>query len=237
MKYPLYKGFVYRKRDKIPIMAFLILGNVALFSEIIRLRLIFLMLFTVMIFYRFILLRHLKKLVIFSVDDEKVTVEGYFIKKKIYFEEIKVLAFSEKIGKTGDLILNLNGLSILNEYWNNLISDVHGFSDIRGINSILIPDVLEVGKVYREIAVKIRDKGYQTEKIKCRGYEVVVYDGQFEVLGKRSQIIYFDKKRISEKNGIIKIKTYDISLNNNAIRYSGLPPLKLVISERKEISC
>ena len=228
MEYRLNSRFIYRKRDKIVIIAFLFFLAFVLVARILSLSIVFTVIFGLFFLYRIVFISFLKMNTTLFLDNEKILFNSPIIKKTIYLNEIMVLAFSKKKAETGDLILNLNGLRVLNQYWNNLVVDAYGYSDISRVESILIPDVLEVEKFYHNILSKLEFKYSEIEKIKSKNYDIIINDESFMIRDKNSEIIYFDRKRMIKNGEKIKIKVNDPSLNDKTFELEGIPPLKYI---------
>ena len=228
MIYNLDIKFIYRKRDKVILMAFIYFFIFVLIGRIKSLTIVFFSVFSLIFFYRFIIVGYLKKKTKIFLDDEKIIFNSPLIKKSIYFSEIVVLAFSKKKGKVGDLILNLNGLQILNQYWNNLIVNAYGYSDNSKLESILIPDVIEVEEVYSSIFEKLKLEKLKIKEIEFEHYKIVINESNFIIYGKNSEIVYLETKKMVKKEGIIEIKLNDPSLNNKTFQLEEIPPLKFI---------
>lgn len=228
MEYKLNFKFIYRKRDKIIIIAFLFFLTFVLIAKILSLSIVFMVIFGLFFLYRIAFISFLKMNTKLFLDDEKIIFDSPLIKKTIYLNEIMVLAFSRKKLETGDLILNLNGLRILNQYWNNLVIDAYGYSDISKVESILIPDILEVEKFFHDILLKLEFKYSGIEKIKSKNYDIIINDKNFVIRDENSEIIYFDKKRMIRNEREIKIKVNDPSLNDKTFELEDIPPLKFI---------
>ena len=230
MKYILKPGFVYRKTDNMIILAIIIFTFFVILSQIKSLILSYIIILGIFLMYRFIILRIIKKNTEISICENKFILKSLLLKKSLNVLDIEIIGYVQKSNKAGDLILNLNGLKIMNIYWNNLISEAMGFSNSRR-ETIVIPDIINVKELYLELLELMEIKDSVLEKVCYKNSELKIMEKTFSISNKKSEMVFLSKKALKIQETKIKIKMNDLSLNNTTFKKAGLPLLDYKIKK------
>ena len=228
MKYVLKPGFVYRKTDNMIILAIITFTFFVMLSQIKSLILSYIIILGIFLMYRFIILRIIKNNTEISICENKFILKSLLVKKSVDISDIEIIGYVQHSNKAGDLILNLNGLKLVNIYWNNLITESIGFSNSRR-ETIVIPDIINVKELYLELIKLMEIKDSVLREVFYKNSKLKIMEKTFLISNKKSEMIFLSKKalRIEETN--IKIKLNDLSLNTNTFKKAELPLLNYKI--------
>ena len=228
MKYILKPGFVYRKTDNMIILAIITFTFFVMLSQIKSLILSYIIILGIFLMYRFIILRIIKNNTEISICENKFILKSLLVKKSVDISDIEIIGYVQHSNKAGDLILNLNGLKLVNIYWNNLITESIGFSNSRR-ETIVIPDIINVKELYLELIKLMEIKDSVLREVFYKNSKLKIMEKTFLISNKKSEMIFLSKKalRIEETN--IKIKLNDLSLNTNTFKKAELPLLNYKI--------
>ena len=228
MKYFLKPGFVYRKTDNMVILVIIIFTFFVMLSQIKSLVFNYFMILSIFLIYRLIILRVIKKSTEISICENKFILKSLLVKKSLDISDIEIIGYVQKSNKDGDLILNLNGLKIINIYWNNLVSETMGFSNSRR-ETIIIPDIINVKELYLELLELLEFKDSGIREVFYKNSKLKIMEKTFLISNKKSEMIFLNKKALRIQETKIKIMMNDLSLNNNTFKKAGLPLLNYKI--------
>lgn len=186
------------------------------------------MILSIFLIYRLIILRVIKKSTEISICENKFILKSLLVKKSLDISDIEIIGYVQKSNKDGDLILNLNGLKIINIYWNNLVSETMGFSNSRR-ETIIIPDIINVKELYLELLELLEFKDSGIREVFYKNSKLKIMEKTFLISNKKSEMIFLNKKALRIQETKIKIMMNDLSLNNNTFKKAGLPLLNYKI--------
>ena len=189
----------------------------------------YLIFFSVIFYYRYLVLRALKKYTKITINDEYIDFNSHFMKRKIYFKDMKNITCIENRENIGDIVINIVPGILVYKYIFSLFKENYGFSNTLKYKTFLIPDVVNLKEVFGEIKKKkIGDKKEEfkiinSENLKFEIGEKIMSSTDFK---RKSKIVFFEgAKYDSEKRKII----HPSQMGMVPLQYRGirLPSLKL----------
>ena len=189
----------------------------------------YLIFFSLIFYYRYLVLRALKKHTKITINDGYIDFNSHFMKKKIYFKDMKNITYIENRENIGDIVINIVPGIFVYKYIFSLFKENYGFSNTLKYKTFLIPDVVNLKEVFGEIErKKIGDKKEEfkiinSENLKFEIGEKIMSSTDFK---RKSKIVFFEgAKYDSEKRKII----HPSQMGMVPLQYRGirLPSLKL----------
>ena len=141
--------------------------------------------------YRFIFTLFLKEKTKINFEKVKITVNGLFMTKEIYYDDIKFISVRKNFLNSYDLIINFDETATIFRYLCNYISDALS-SGINKKNTFVICELKNVDEVLKEL---LANTGFDLEKLNSHDKKVI-YSGQFHRKYDFSKLKNFQNKEI-----------------------------------------
>lgn len=108
----------------------------------------------VYIFYRFIITIFLKKHTVINFEKIKITINGLFMKKEIYYDDIKFISIRKNFLNSYDLVINLDETITFFKYTCNYITDAFSSSKDKK-NTFVICEIKNINEIIKDLLEKM----------------------------------------------------------------------------------
>ncbi len=224
-EYELNPHFIRRKTDNLFGIIMIVFLLIVIYSKILSAIFSFLFILILLCLYRFLILKIIKANTHIQLLEDKIILKSLLVNEIINISDIKIVGYINRLEDTGDFIINLNGFRMGSIYWNNLIQSHNFIMKKHNKNTIIIPDVKNVQRLFKEINILIGEEKIRKKDFVYQDSKLNIMENSFIISNEKSKLKFLKKEYLCIKNQKNCVEINDLGINKISCSNFGLPSL------------